>query len=53
MTITDVQEMAEKIRAATGAPVVEIVIGEDDGSAIRVTSAAVGATVFARERGKR
>lgn len=44
MTITDVQEMAEKIRAATGAPVVKIVIGEDDGTAFKIV---------AKERGKR
>ena len=44
MTIADVQEMAEKIRAAVGAPIVTIVVGEDDGNAFKIV---------AKERGKR
>lgn len=40
MTLTDVQEMAEQIRAATGAPRVEIVIGDDE-SAMKIIAKAV------------
>jgi hypothetical protein len=32
MTIADLQEMAESVRVATGAPKVEIVIGDDENS---------------------
>lgn len=38
MTIADLQKMAESVRVATGAPKVEIVIGDDDGSAIRIVA---------------